>query len=86
MHSAINRAQSVFGFFTTLAAVLGLLTAVSVVLYPGAPISSVELTNVQVYVFAPPVLELRHKYYRLASIQLQQVRTMGMAKLPRYLS
>lgn len=50
MHSALNRAQGVFGFFTTLAAVLGLLTAVSVVVYPGEPVSSVELANVQVYV------------------------------------
>lgn len=50
MHSALNRAQSVFGFFTTVAFVLGVLTAVSVTLLPAEPVSSVELTNVQVYV------------------------------------
>ena len=50
MHSALNRAQSVFGFFTTVAFVLGVLAAVSVTLHPAEPVSSVELTNVQVYV------------------------------------
>jgi hypothetical protein len=52
MHSALNRVQSVFGFFTSVAFVLGILASLSVVLHPAEPVSTVELANVQVYVYS----------------------------------
>lgn len=49
MHSSLNRAQSVFGFFTTVALVVAGLAALSVLLFPtDAPTASVQLKNVQV--------------------------------------
>lgn len=51
MHSTINRAQAVFGFFTTVALTVAAAIALSVLLYPADDVtSSVELKNVQVYV------------------------------------
>lgn len=49
MHSSLNRAQSVFGFFTTVALVVAGLAALSVLLFPTeATTASVQLKNVQV--------------------------------------
>ncbi|KAL1956842.1 hypothetical protein VTO42DRAFT_6792 [Malbranchea cinnamomea] len=63
MHSALNRAQSVFGFFTTVAFVLGLLTALSVTLHPAEPVSSVALTNVQVVKGRPHYYSSKREEY-----------------------
>lgn len=50
MHSSLNRAQAVFGFFTTVAFFVGALAALSVLLHPADDVTtSVELKNVQVY-------------------------------------
>lgn len=60
MHSIVNRAQGVFGFFTTVAFVVAGFAALSVFLYPATEVSStVELNNVQVY-----VLPLLHNYQK----------------------
>lgn len=51
MHSSLNRAQAVFGFFTTVAMFVAGFAALSVLLYPGGDArADVELRNVQVYV------------------------------------
>ena len=51
MHSALVRVQNVFGFFTTVAFCIAILVALSVTVSPQTPSASVELRNVQVYVF-----------------------------------
>ncbi|KAJ5099658.1 Signal peptidase 22kDa subunit [Penicillium argentinense] len=49
MHSSINRLQSVFGFFTTVALVVAGFAALSTLLFPtDATTASVQLKNVQV--------------------------------------
>lgn len=49
MHSALNRAQAVFGFFTTVALCVAAVAALSVLLMPAdAARADVELKNVQV--------------------------------------
>jgi len=48
MHSSLNRAQAVFGFFTTVALVVAGLAALSVLLFPSDAFASVSLKNVQV--------------------------------------
>lgn len=49
MHSSLNRIQSVFGFFTTVALVVSALAAVSVLFFPADETNaSVQLKNVQV--------------------------------------
>ncbi|EED17925.1 microsomal signal peptidase subunit (gp23), putative [Talaromyces stipitatus ATCC 10500] len=49
MHSASNRVQGVFGFFTTVAAFVAGFAALSVLLHPATDVSSsIGLTNVQV--------------------------------------
>lgn len=51
MHSTLNRAQGVFGFFTTVALFVAGLAALSVFLYPTDDVtSSVKLRDVKVYV------------------------------------
>ncbi|KAK2868095.1 hypothetical protein FQN49_003157 [Arthroderma sp. PD_2] len=48
MHSVSSRFQSVFGFLTTIALVLGAFIAASVVLHPAEPTTSIKLSSVQV--------------------------------------
>jgi hypothetical protein len=49
MHSSLNRAQAVFGFFTTVACVVAAVAALSTLLFPTtATTTSVDLKNVQV--------------------------------------
>lgn len=49
MHSIVNRTQTVFGFFTTVAFVVAGFVALSVLLNPANDVtSSVELKDVQV--------------------------------------
>jgi hypothetical protein len=51
MYSSSNRAQGVFGFFTTVAAFVAGFAALSVFLHPATDVtSSVDLKGVQVYV------------------------------------
>lgn len=51
MHSSLNRAQGVFGFFTTVAIFVAGFAALSVLLMPATDAKAdVELKNVQVYV------------------------------------
>lgn len=52
MHSSLNRAQGVFGFFTTVALFVAGVAALSVLFFPADNVmSKVEVKNVQVYVF-----------------------------------
>ncbi|WEW56130.1 Signal peptidase complex subunit [Emydomyces testavorans] len=67
MHSALNRAQSVFGFFTSVALVLGILTSLSVVLHPASPVMSIELSNIQ-------VIKGRPHYYSAKREEYAQIR------------
>ncbi|KAF2146482.1 uncharacterized protein K452DRAFT_241275 [Aplosporella prunicola CBS 121167] len=48
MHSTLVRAQNVFGFFTTVAAFVAGLIALSVFIAPQTPSASIKLQNVQV--------------------------------------
>lgn len=51
MHSSLVRVQNVFGFFTSVAFVVGALVALSAVLFPTEPGSvNVDVTNFRVYV------------------------------------
>ncbi|KAK2763050.1 hypothetical protein FQN54_009683 [Arachnomyces sp. PD_36] len=67
MHSSLTRLQSVFGFFTTVAFVIGGLAAVSVFLHPPSPTANVELQNVQ-------VLKGRPQYYSTKKEEYAQIR------------
>jgi hypothetical protein len=49
MHSALVRVQNVFGFFTTVASCVAGLIALSVIITPQHPSSTLTLRNVQVY-------------------------------------
>jgi hypothetical protein len=51
MHSAVNRVQNVFGYFTTVATVVAVVVALSAFIAPQAPSASLKLRNVQVYVY-----------------------------------
>ena len=49
MHSSLNRAQAVFGFFTSVALFVAGVAALSVLFFPADNVTSeVELKNVQV--------------------------------------
>jgi hypothetical protein len=50
MHSALVRAQNVFGYFTTVASVVAVIIALSSFAVPQAPKATLKLRNVQVYV------------------------------------
>ncbi|KAI1932881.1 Signal peptidase complex subunit [Ophidiomyces ophidiicola] len=63
MHSALNRIQGVFGFFTSVALVLGVLTAFSVVLHPAEPITTVKLSNIQVVRGRPHYYSVKREEY-----------------------
>lgn len=56
MHSALNRAQNVFGFFTTICFVVAALVACSDFLTPRTPSSNVIVKDVQVYYHLPSPL------------------------------
>ena len=51
MHSSLVRLQNVFGFFTTVAFTVAGLIAVSVLFFPQSPSATIEVRNVQVYVY-----------------------------------
>lgn len=60
MYSSSNRAQGVFGFFTTVAAFVAGFAALSVLLHPATDVtSSVDLNSVQVYVLCNQTLRRR---------------------------
>ncbi|OGE57125.1 hypothetical protein PENARI_c002G08325 [Penicillium arizonense] len=64
MHSSLNRVQSVFGFFTTVALVVSALAAVSVLLFPAdAATASVQLKNVQVVKGRPHYYSTKREEY-----------------------
>ncbi|EAS31064.3 microsomal signal peptidase subunit [Coccidioides immitis RS] len=63
MHSALNRAQGVFGFFTTVALVLGILTSLSVVLHPANPVTSIKLSNIKVVKGRPHYYSVKREEY-----------------------
>lgn len=54
MHSSLVRVQNVFGFFTSVAFVVGTLVALSALLFPTEPGAvNVNVTNFRVYVENP---------------------------------
>ncbi|KAK2743528.1 hypothetical protein FQN57_004825 [Myotisia sp. PD_48] len=63
MHSLSNRFQTVFGFFTTVAFVLGLLTATSVIFHPANPVVDVQLSNLQVIKGRPHYYSTKREEY-----------------------
>ncbi|KAJ5689270.1 hypothetical protein N7462_003662 [Penicillium macrosclerotiorum] len=64
MHSSLNRVQSVFGFFTTVALVVAGLAALSVLLFPtDATTASVQLKNVQVVKGRPHYYSTKREEY-----------------------
>ncbi|KAJ5182982.1 Signal peptidase 22kDa subunit [Penicillium capsulatum] len=75
MHSSLNRVQSVFGFFTTVALVVAGVAALSVLLFPTEDITaSVQLKNVQVYVSMPQQVKGRPHYYSTKREEYAQLR------------
>ncbi|KAH8702138.1 putative microsomal signal peptidase subunit [Talaromyces proteolyticus] len=72
MHSAINRAQAVFGFFTTVAFFVAGLAALSVFLHPATDVtSSVELKNVQVIKGRPHYYSTKREEYAQIKFDLE---------------
>ncbi|EAW14784.1 signal peptidase complex subunit SPC3 [Aspergillus clavatus NRRL 1] len=68
MHSSLNRAQGVFGFFTTVALCVAGLAALSVLLYPAHDAKAqVSLKNVQ-------VIKGRPNYYSAKKEEYAQMR------------
>ncbi|CAG7964059.1 unnamed protein product [Penicillium nalgiovense] len=64
MHSSLNRIQSVFGFFTTVALVVSALAAVSVLFFPADEANaSVQLKNVQVVKGRPHYYSTKREEY-----------------------
>ncbi|EEH33266.1 hypothetical protein PAAG_04319 [Paracoccidioides lutzii Pb01] len=63
MYSALNRVQNVFGFFTTVAFVLGALTALTAVFSPANPVASVEVSNIQVIHGRPHYYSTKREEY-----------------------
>ncbi|EPS34503.1 hypothetical protein PDE_09467 [Penicillium oxalicum 114-2] len=64
MHSALNRLQAVFGFFTTVALVVAGAAALSVLLFPtDATTASVSLKNVQVVKGRPHYYSTKREEY-----------------------
>ncbi|KAL1886091.1 Signal peptidase complex subunit [Paecilomyces lecythidis] len=71
MHSTINRAQAVFGFFTTVALTVAAAIALSVLLYSADDVtSSVELKNVQVIRGRPHYYSSKKEEYARISFDL----------------
>ncbi|GAD96852.1 microsomal signal peptidase subunit (gp23), putative [Paecilomyces variotii No. 5] len=71
MHSTINRAQAVFGFFTTVALTVAAAIALSVLLYPADDVTSnVELKNVQVIRGRPHYYSSKKEEYARISFDL----------------
>ena len=62
MHSALVRAQNVFGFFTTVAFAVAALIAASDLVAPRAPSAVVTVDKVQVY--ASPLLSILPSRYK----------------------
>jgi hypothetical protein len=68
MHSSLNRAQGVFGFFTTVALFVAAVAALSVLLYPAHDAKAeVALKNVQ-------VIKGRPNYYSTKKEEYSQIR------------
>ncbi|KAJ5223701.1 hypothetical protein N7468_008243 [Penicillium chermesinum] len=64
MHSALNRVQAVFGFFTTVALVVAAAAALSTLLFPTADTTaSVQLKNVQVVKGRPHYYSTKREEY-----------------------
>jgi hypothetical protein len=64
MYSTLNRAQAVFGFFTTVALFVAGIAALSVLLYPtDAASAKVQLKDAKVYVFPDTFLLGRVIYW-----------------------
>ncbi|OQE19453.1 hypothetical protein PENSTE_c015G08031 [Penicillium steckii] len=64
MHSSLNRAQAVFGFFTSVALVVAGLAALSTLLFPtDATTASVQLKNVQVVKGRPHYYSAKREEY-----------------------
>lgn len=57
MHSTLVRLQNVFGFFTTVTFAVGALIAASDLFHARTPSGSIEVKDLQVYVFplCPPL-------------------------------
>jgi hypothetical protein len=98
MHSTLSRAQSVFGFFTTVAFVVAALVAASDYFVERTPRADVKVGKVQVYVFffssasLPPTIRplsgafcWRTKLCRLPRSQCSQVRLRRSLALHRLL-
>lgn len=60
MHSSLVRVQNVFGFFTSVAFVVGALVALSALLFPSDldAAANVHVTNFRVYGADPPAVFL----------------------------
>jgi signal peptidase complex subunit 3 len=70
MHSTLVRVQNVFGFFTTVAFVVGLFTALSVLLYPPSPIATVDVASVKVIKGRPQYYSSRQQEYAFITFDL----------------
>ena len=56
MYSTLTRVQNVFGYFTTVAAVVAALVALTSLIAPQAPAGSLTLKDVKVYVLRGSML------------------------------
>ncbi|KAF2745027.1 signal peptidase 22 kDa subunit [Sporormia fimetaria CBS 119925] len=70
MHSALVRAQNVFGFFTTVAFCVAAMIALSSFISPQSPSASIELRNVQVRKGRPHYYSSKKEEYAHISFDL----------------
>ncbi|EKD20147.1 signal peptidase subunit [Drepanopeziza brunnea f. sp. 'multigermtubi' MB_m1] len=71
MHSVVVRAQNVFGFFTTVAFIVGALIACSDFAAPRTPSASVDLKDVQVVKGRPHYYSVKKEEYAVIRFNLQ---------------
>ncbi|KAI5854926.1 signal peptidase subunit-domain-containing protein [Tricharina praecox] len=70
MHASKVRVQNVFGFFTTVAFCVGILTALSVLLYPASPTASVDVVKVRVVKGRPNYYSSKQQEYAFITFDL----------------
>ncbi|KAL1870282.1 hypothetical protein VTK73DRAFT_2696 [Phialemonium thermophilum] len=70
MYSSLVRAQNAFGFFTTIAFVVGVLIAATDLFAPRTPSGTVKATNVQVVLGRPHYYSTRKEEYAVVKFDL----------------
>jgi len=70
MHTCKVRVQNVFGFFTTVAFCVAILTSLSVLLYPTSPTATVDVVKVRVVKGRPNYYSSKQQEYAFITFDL----------------